>query len=183
VVYNAITPPPEIDRDKARKDLGFAANDFVVFSAGRDVPWKGFALLEEVMKNLSSEDPSYKLVILKDEPRAKVLKHLRACDVFVLDSGYEGFAFILLEAGALGAPIIASAVGANSEVIQDGKNGLIVEYNVGDLLAGAIRKIRKDPDLRERFRQEARKLVQTFSEEKMINETERLLTQYARLDD
>ena len=179
VIYNAISSLPDIERDRAREELGFGKDEFVIFSAGRPVPWKGFAMLQEVAADLRREDTGYRLVILNKAPRPEILKHLRACDAFVLNSGYEGFAFILLEAAAMEAPIITTTAGANPEVIRDGENGLLIEYNNREQIKTAIRKLKRDPELRSRLVGEAEKLLEVFAEERMINETEGVLQQCA----
>ncbi len=179
VIYNSIPALPDIGRDQARQELGFADDDFVVFSAGRSVPWKGFSLLREVVSDLSKKDSRYRLVIQNDAPRSDILKNLRACDVFILNSGYEGFAFILLEAAAMGAPIVTTTSGANPEVISEGKNGLLITYNDRSELEAAIEKLRNDPGLRMRLADEAKKLLGVFAEERMINETEGVLLKCA----
>src|SRR3989344_658544 len=179
VIYNAISSLPDIERDRAREELGFGKDEFVIFSAGRPVPWKGFAMLQEVAADLRREDTGYRLVILNKAPRPEILKHLRACDAFVLNSGYEGFAFILLEAAAMEAPIITTTAGANPEVIRDGENGLLIEYNNREQIKTAILKLKRDPELRSRLVGEAEKLLEVFAEERMINETEGVLQQCA----
>ena len=59
----------------------------------------------------------------------KVLEHLKAGDIFILNTGYEGFSHFLLEAMAMEIPIITTRVGGNAELIESGKDGVLVEYN------------------------------------------------------
>jgi len=77
------------------------------------------------------------------------------------------------------APIITTTAGANPEVIRDGENGLLIEYNNREQIKTAIRKLKRDPELRSRLVGEAEKLLEVFAEERMINETEGVLQQCA----
>lgn len=72
-------------------------------------------------------------------PGEQVPAYLRACDVFVLNSTYEGLPHVLLEAAAAGLPVIATAVGGTPEVLQDGPSaGQLVPPGDPDALKAAI---------------------------------------------
>jgi glycosyltransferase involved in cell wall biosynthesis len=76
---------------------------------------------------------------------------LRACDVYVLPSRYEGFGLPLLEAMACGAPIVASDVPVIHEILRDGENGLLVPRDDPQALAAALLRVLGDPVLRARL--------------------------------
>lgn len=76
---------------------------------------------------------------------------LRACDVYVLPSRYEGFGLPLLEAMACGAPIVASDVPVVHEIVHDGENGLLVPCGDPTALASALLRLLGDPELRARL--------------------------------
>ena len=85
---------------------------------------------------------------------------LAAADIFVLPSLWEGLPIGLLEAMAMGKAIIASNVDGTSEVIENNKNGLLVDTN--DLitnLTNALLSLSKDATMRERFIGEAIKTI------------------------
>jgi glycosyltransferase involved in cell wall biosynthesis len=72
-------------------------------------------------------------------PGEQVPAYLRACDIFVLHSTYEGLPHVLLEAAAAGLPVIATAVGGTPEVLQDGPlAGQLVPPGDPDALKEAI---------------------------------------------
>ena len=77
--------------------------------------------------------------------RADVPDILRASDVFVLSSDYEGNPLSVLEAMAAGLPVISTAVGGVPELVQDGATGLLVTAGDADALAEAIMQMGRDP--------------------------------------
>ena len=81
---------------------------------------------------------------------------LAAADIFVLPSLWEGLPIGLLEAMAMGKAVIASNVDGTSEVIQQNKNGLLIETtNLSANLANALSVLSNDKEMRERFGNEA----------------------------
>jgi glycosyltransferase involved in cell wall biosynthesis len=82
---------------------------------------------------------------------------------------------VILEAMAAGKAVVAAAVGAVPELVQEGRTGLLVPPEDADALARAIRLLLKDPELRRRLGANGRARVETeFSLEKMIRLTEEL---------
>ena len=96
-------------------------------------------------------------------------------DVFVCSSLYEGFSNVILEAMALGRPVISTdhKHGAN-EIIEDGRNGILVPPRDPESMAEAILKVIDDAELRERLGAEAKKRSEDFSRDRMISEYEEL---------
>ena len=95
-------------------------------------PWK--ALAEEL-------GVSHRATFLGNVPHSEIPMHVRAADVFVLNSEYEGLSHTLLEVLNLGTPIIASGVCGNPEVVEDGVNGLLVDPRDPETLRAAIHKL------------------------------------------
>ena len=104
-------------------------------------------------------------------PRGELLQYLCAGDVFVLNTGYEGFSHLLLEAMAMGIPVITTKAGGNPEIIEDSKNGLLVEYNDKAALKEAILKLYRQPEFGERLAKNAREKLEKFSKERMLERT------------
>ena len=199
VVYNAFEPPKaETSKEEARKKLGLKG--FILISAGRLVPWKGFGALVEIMPEIAREISEAKLYIIGDGPdygnlkskikklnlegvvfalgslpRGELLQYLCAGDVFVLNTGYEGFSHLLLEAMAMGIPVITTKAGGNPEIIEDNKNGLLVEYNDKAALKEAVLKLYRQPEFGERLAKNAREKLEEFSKERMLERTMRVL--------
>lgn len=76
-------------------------------------------------------------------------RHLRALDVFVLPSGWEGLPISILEALACGVPQVATDVGGTGEAVLDGETGLLVAPHDPPALAEAIATLLADPGRRE----------------------------------
>lgn len=73
---------------------------------------------------------------------------LAALDMFVLSSDWEGMPNAVLEAMAAGLPVVATAVGGTPEVVMDGVTGLLVPPRDPGVLAEAIDRLLRDPELR-----------------------------------
>ncbi|MBN2055037.1 glycosyltransferase [bacterium] len=99
---------------------------------------------------------------------------LRCLDLFVLPSHKEGFSNAILEAGATGLPVVATAVGGNAEVIVDGENGYLVAPGDIEMLADRLRALLADPGLRAAMAGRALVQVRAFSMSEMVRKTEDL---------
>jgi glycosyltransferase involved in cell wall biosynthesis len=82
---------------------------------------------------------------------ADVFRYVTAADVFVLNTAYEGLSHHLIEALALGTPIVTTPVGGNPELIEDGVEGLLVPVDDTLALDQAITRILTDRTLREQL--------------------------------
>lgn len=76
--------------------------------------------------------------LLGPRPQEELPGLYRAADVFVLASRNEGWANVLNEAVACGLPVVATDVGGNREVLQDGRQGLLVPFGKPEALAAAL---------------------------------------------
>lgn len=108
-------------------------------------------------------------------PREQVFDVLAYSRMMVLPSLYEGFPYSLLEAMALGVPIITTRVLGLPEIIPEGKNGLLVNRRDARGLAEAIRILLTDDNRAISMGMEGRRLVETrFSQEQMIEQTRQI---------
>lgn len=177
VIYNAFEVPNlSMVKSEARNKLGLNQNDKIIISAGRQVPWKGFETLREIMPEIARKFPETKLFILTDELREKLLLYLISADVFVLNTAYEGFSHQILEAMSLGVPVVTADSGGNPELIEDGKSGFLVKFNDKKALVEKISQLLSDKNLADLFAEKAKKKAQEFSKERMISATIRALS-------
>jgi glycosyltransferase involved in cell wall biosynthesis len=90
-------------------------------------------------------------------------------------TGNEGLSNSVLESMAAGVPVVATTVGGNPEVVEDGLSGLLVPPRDAGALARAIGAVLADPALAARLGQAGRERVRShFSEAEMVRRTERL---------
>ena len=88
---------------------------------------------------------------------------LAHAELFVHPSLSEGFALAVLEAMAAGAPVVATRSGGPEEIVEDGRNGLLVEPAAPADLARAMRRLLTEPSLAARFRREGPARATRFS--------------------
>jgi glycosyltransferase involved in cell wall biosynthesis len=86
----------------------------------------------------------------------RVANYMNAGDVVTLTSDTEGMPAVLLEAGLLGRPVVATRVGGVSECVLDGETGILVERNDEEALATALRDLLRQPEQRCRMGQASR---------------------------
>jgi len=96
------------------------------------------------------------------QPRERVLELFRAADASMLSSSWENFPHTVVEALAVGTPVIATDVGGVAEVVRDGENGLLVPVGDGAALREAVRRYVSDDGLRERLRAAAVESVRGY---------------------
>jgi glycosyltransferase involved in cell wall biosynthesis len=170
---------PENARLEVRQEWGINATAFVVAVASRFDPIKGLEFFLRAAKEIRSEHEDIRVVLIGSGPSEKALKTiacelgiadialflgfrsdvprcLKAADVFVLPSLMEYHSIGLLEAMRAGLPIVATAVGGNTESIADEQEGLVVPAADAAALARAIRRLVRDNELRERLGTAAR---------------------------
>ena len=112
---------------------------------------------------------------LGPQPRERVLELFRAADAAILSSIWENFPHTVVEALAVGTPVVATRVGGVAEVVRDGENGLLVEVGDADALAAAVRRFFADEPLRERLRAAAAESVRAYDREAIFGRLERVL--------
>jgi glycosyltransferase involved in cell wall biosynthesis len=187
VLPNPAPPLPALrERDELRRELGL------------DRPTLAFAGRLTAQKSLdmgieAARRAGVALVIAGDGPdrsalerlgyarfvgpltRKGVLELFRAADASLLSSSWENFPHTVVEALAVGTPVIATRAGGVAEVVHDGENGLVVEPGDVDALAGAIGRYFADPQLAERLRANAASSVESYSADRVYGRLEAIL--------
>jgi len=103
------------------------------------------------------------------------LSFLSACDLFVLNSTHEGFPYSILEAMNIGLPVVATAVGGISEIVQDGENGLLIEPNANGRLAKVFLSLLSSPLKRQHLATGAKRTADQFLLAAVVEKTEAVL--------
>jgi glycosyltransferase involved in cell wall biosynthesis len=114
------------------------------------------------------------------QPRGRVVELFRAADASILSSSWENFPHTVVEALAVGTPVIATTTGGVAEVVRDGENGLLVASGDAEALADAIRRYLGDDGLRARLRAGAAPSVERYAPERVFAELEATLQRVAR---
>jgi len=166
VIYNGIVLPQVIEPREKKQ------GEFLIVSSGRDVPWKGF----DAIRRVAEREEGWRFFLAHGLSHSEALGWVRAADVFVLNSQYEGLAHALIEAMMLGTPVVATRVGGNPELITDGVTGLLVPYGDDEALRVALTSVAKDPQAARVRAVAAEVRAKQFSVEKMLEATTNLLT-------
>lgn len=168
LIYNTVSFLERIPKKEARRKLGISQDKNILFAPGREVPWKGFKMLKDL-------DIQNARLVVGTFPRDEYTLWLSACDIFLLNTGYEGFSHQILEAMAFGKPIITTDAGGNKEIVKNGENALAVEYNNKEAWRAAITNLLADPKLQEIISQGAKETAKKFLEKDMAGETIKVL--------
>ncbi|MDA1264046.1 MAG: glycosyltransferase family 4 protein, partial [Planctomycetota bacterium] len=136
--------------------------------------------MEAAWKRLAVElGVAERATFLGNVPHADIPMYVRAADVFVLNSEYEGLSHTLLEVLNLGTPIVASGVCGNPEVVEDGVNGLLVDPYDPQTLRVALEKLLGDDELCRRFVEAGLAKRPQFTRDGTFSEVEAVLGRLA----
>jgi glycosyltransferase involved in cell wall biosynthesis len=126
---------------------------------------------KELLEDLASKSPAKDRIVFLGHV-SDVIAFLHAIDVFITTTEREGLSISILEAMASERPIICTAIPSNTELVQDGLNGLTVPVKDPAATAAAMTKLAADPKLRERFGEASRqKLEDEFTLARFLKET------------
>jgi sugar transferase (PEP-CTERM/EpsH1 system associated) len=173
-----------------------SAENLVIGTVGRMETVKNQLTLVQAFLQLLDQEPKarklLRLVIIGDGPlrmeaekllrdanadhlawlpgeRNNIPEVMRGLDLFVLPSLREGISNTILEAMASGLPVVATRVGGNPELVEEGKTGMLVPASDPVAMAGAIRFYALHPELLILHGQAGRKKAEIqFSLEKMV---------------
>jgi glycosyltransferase involved in cell wall biosynthesis len=121
-----------------------------------------------------------RVTFLGAQSRQRVVELFRAADGTILSSSWENFPHTVVEALAVGTPVLAMEVGGVAEVVHDGENGLLVTAGDTAALGEAVRRFFEDDALRERLRAAAAASIAAYAPERVFGELESALERIAR---
>jgi L-malate glycosyltransferase len=167
------------ERDDVRAELGVGADEVVVGIVANFRREKAYDVFLAAAALAIAEEPSLRFVSvgqgpLEDEMRSRLaglgagdrvrllgyrddaVRVMSGFDVFTLTSTHEGLPVSLMDALALGLPVVATAVGGVPQAVTDGVEAVLVPPGRPDLLAGAYVALARDPDRRGAMAEAAR---------------------------
>lgn len=206
LIYNAYHGPRAVEvaatQRSAREQLGLRLDRRYALTICRLMVWKGVDGIIDALKGLPDEVEllvagdgdmqeawtrhaaaqglAQRVHFLGNVPYEKIPLLVRAADVFVLNSEYEGLSHTLLEVSALGTPIVCTGVCGNPEVVEHEVNGLLVPPKAAGELRAAMRRILDEPGLGARFVAAGLARMERFSRERTFGEVERALQRLAQ---
>lgn len=202
IIHNGIDPKSIhfFNTEEAQRKLAEIYNisidqHTVIGTIGELTKNKGYSYLLEAFAILRSKDLRFKSLIIAWGEEGEKLKiqrkkfglenyvvfienlspaspYIKAFDIFVLPSLKEGLPYTLLEAGLAELPVIATAVGGNSDIIEHEKTGLLVPPANPKALAESLERLLSDVGLRQKFaRNLHEKILREFSQQEMLEKT------------
>ncbi len=161
-------------RHRIRAELGLGETDFVVGAVGSLTPVKSHATLIEAIGRLVGSVPGVRLLLVGDGPlrsslvqrarawgvdsrviftglRDDVRELLGAMDVFACSSVSEGFSNALLEALAVGLPVVTTDVGEHATLVRDNIEGFVVPPRDPDAMRRALKVLGESRSVCQRF--------------------------------
>ncbi|NGY37424.1 glycosyltransferase family 4 protein [Flavobacterium sp. XN-5] len=189
------------DKKNLRKQLGIKDSDFVF--VGRLVGDKGINELVAAFGQLEMDN--VKLLLVGNEEidldplqvntcneiainnniitvgfQSDVRSYFAISDTLVFPSYREGFPNVVLQAGAMGLPCIVTDISGSNEIILEGQNGIIIPVKDEVAISNAMIKVSSDKDYYSVLKRNARKMITSRYEQKMVWEA--LLAEYKSLE-
>ncbi|RMH79172.1 MAG: glycosyltransferase family 4 protein [Calditrichaeota bacterium] len=179
---------------RALQPATLGTREKAVLAVGRLDRFKGFDLLLRAFASSRLPVAGYRLILLGEGPERSNLEALAMrlgvferlempgvvaepeawmarCEIFVLSSRYEGFPNVLLEAMAMGCAVVATDCPSGpAEIIEPGKNGILVPVDDADSLRNAMERLAENEKLREQMGNAAIDVRKRFSRIRVIQQ-------------
>jgi glycosyltransferase involved in cell wall biosynthesis len=182
-------------RDEVRRSLGVSADEILIGTVANLRATKGYPDLLVAAREVLSEVDAVRFVAvgrgpLEHELRAQhaqlglgerfeflgyrpdALRVMSAFDVFCLPSRHEGLPIALMEALALGLPVVATRVGGVAEVVTDGEEAVLVPSSQPARLAAALVALARDPERRASMSRAATARSDSFDAPRAVHQVE-----------
>lgn len=203
-IYNGLSDSyaqTTFDLDAFKRDIAFHEGEVIITNVANFRPPKGHRILIEAAHLVHQAAPNVKFLLIGDEGDGSIIGYvrdrikewgladnvkllgfrkdvydiLRRSDIFLLASTSEGLPISVVEAMLASKPVVATAVGGLSEIVQSGKTGYLVEPNDPKAMAETLLNLVKDPKLRSEIGSQGHQYaVATLSIESMINQYQKL---------
>jgi len=190
------------EESSIRNELGIKENEVVITCVAELIERKNHGFLLDAWGKLAEQYLNVHLLLVgkgekmgvlqrkvKDEQlprvyflgfRRDVSQILRETEIAILVSKHEGLPKCIMEAMAMGLPVVASNVRGNRDLVEDGQTGFLVE--LGDIsgLAQALERLILDRELRHEMGAAGQKKIQDYSLEKVLAEMDSIYDRYLK---
>lgn len=188
VIQNAISSdamdnPPKTN-EEIRKSFGINQNDILIGIVGRLGKEKGHRYLLDAFAVINKQLPNTKLLVIGTGPEMdnlveqagrlhirdsviftgfvdEIVSFFHTMDIFLLASLKESIPMVIYEAMLCEKPVVATNVGGISEVIEDGKTGIIIPSANSGIMSQKILQLIHNPEMKKKIAREGKKLAQT----------------------
>lgn len=201
VDLSKFSPVTAEEKSALRREFEYKDSDFIMIYPADFCARKNQVMLFEVMKKLLAESNDFKLLLpgslaLADEfikkakemgvydsiafmgYRRDIEKLVALSDVSLSSARQEGLPINLVEAMAVGNPIVATDVRGNNDLVENGVNGYLVAINDSNTMAEKLLEMYRDRSIIDKFGSESLEMAKKYSEEAVIPE---LLKIYSEL--
>jgi glycosyltransferase involved in cell wall biosynthesis len=190
------------DRAKSRNSFGLPLDAKVIAGVGRLNPQKNFSLFLDIAAALVPRFPELRFLLAGDGPEESMLREkagalgladriifagyvadtrqvYAATDILLMPSRFEGLPMTLLEAMAMGLPVVASKLDGIAEVIQDGREGFLIDSNDTQGFVERCAAVLENPANSSELATNARAKIEAhFSVERMTSAVEAIYDQF-----
>jgi glycosyltransferase involved in cell wall biosynthesis len=184
------------EQTKIKSKLGISESDFTFVFVGRVVSDKGINELVSAFDNISQFQKEIKLIVVGDQEtdldplnantlgllvknkriisvgfQRDIRPYLAVSNVLIFPSYREGFPNVMMQAGAMGLPIIATDINGCNEIISHGKNGILIPKKDISAVEKAMLTMLNDENLYKELRSNARNMIISRFERKILCES------------
>lgn len=200
VIYNGVPEPTRTNPEKLytlKRSLGINETARVVVCVAKLMAQKGHRFLIQAIPDVVKKFKNIKFLIVGEGAlrpslekevdrlnvrpfvdflgrRSDVPDLLQISDIFLQPSIYEGLSIATIEAMSYGLPVIASNVGGIREIVDNGRNGILIPSRDSQRLTEAIVNLLNNPSETQRFREPAKETAIRFSLTNMIRSIEQV---------
>lgn len=197
VIYNGIDFVELNKEFKQNVDLSIPKNSYVIGMVGRLSEQKAPDIFVEAAHLIKEQIPNAFFLMVGDGPLKKQIErqidklglkesfcitgwvenptaYMKKMDIGLLISRWEGFGLVIPEYMASNIPVIASRVDAIPNLIEDGKDGILVNKDDFKSIAENVVRLKTNPDLYTKLKLQAMRKVKNFDIKRVASETENL---------
>jgi len=184
-----------IDGSEKRKELGVSQLSTVLITVAELIPRKNHIQVLRALSKLNKTNFHY-LIVGNEESEQKLKKAVNelmlqdkvsflgfrrdvpelmvSSDIFVLTSLHQGLTRAVMEAMAVGLPIISTDVRGNRDLVKNGENGYPVPLDDVEQTAIAINRLINSEDLRRSMGEKSKELVKQYDLQRVLEEMEEI---------